>query len=121
MAKKEKASKKAEKTEAAEKTAEFKYGVLDIADALDIKPASVRVQLRNKGIEKNGKSYGWNSKSELNEVIAQLRSSTSNDDEDEAPARKSKKSKAEKPAKGKKAKRASTKRARDEDEDEDDD
>lgn len=122
MAKDKKASKKAEKTETAEKTAEFKYGVQDIADALDIKPASVRVQLRNKGIEKNGKSYGWNSKSELNEVVGQLRASNRDeDDEDEAPARKSKKSKAEKPAKGKKAKKASSKRRRDEDEDEDDD
>lgn len=57
-----------------EKTAteDFKYGVEDLADALGIKPASARVQLRNNNIEKAGKSYGWNSKSELEEVVKQL-------------------------------------------------
>lgn len=75
---------------------EFKYGVQDIADELDIKPASVRVQLRNKGIEKAGKSYGWNSKSELKEVISELRAGK--DDEGEKPAKKAKKDKSEKKA-----------------------
>lgn len=117
---KDKKNKKSEKVEAkAEKAAEreFKFGVEDIADELGIKPASVRVQLRNKGIEKAGKSYGWNSKSELKEVIDQIRSGSSDDeDEDETP-RKAKK------AKGAKAKKGSSKKkARDEeDEDEDDD
>lgn len=108
--KKEKVEAKAEKV--AER--EFKFGVEDIADELGIKPASVRVQLRNKGIEKAGKSYGWNSKSELREVIDQIRSGSSDEDEDETP-KKAKK------AKGAKAKKASSKKkARDEDEDEDD-
>ena len=116
---------KKEKVEKTETTAEFKYGVKDLAEELGIKETSVRVQLRNKGIEKAGKSYGWNSKAELKEVVAQLKSSTKNDDdEDEAPA-KSKKAKAEKAKPGKadkKAKKAKTKKARDEeDEDEDDD
>lgn len=120
-----KAAKK-EKVEKTETTAEFKYGVKDLAEELGIKETSVRVQLRNKGIEKAGKSYGWNSKAELKEVVAQLKSSTKNDDdEDEAPAKKSKKAKAEKAKPGKadkKAKKAKTKKARDEeDEDEDDD
>lgn len=115
---------KKEKVEKTETTAEFKYGVKDLAEELGIKETSVRVQLRNKGIEKAGKSYGWNSKAELKEVVAQLKSSTKND-EDEAPAKKSKKAKAEKAKPGKadkKAKKAKTKKARDEeDEDEDDD
>lgn len=100
---KDKKKDKAEKPDAkAEKTAEreFKFDVEDIAEALDIKPASVRVQLRNKGIEKAGKSYGWNSKADLKEVIDELKA--------EKPAKKDKKSKDddadEKPAKSKKDK-----------------
>lgn len=77
---------------------EFKFGVEDIAEELEIKPASVRVQLRNKGIEKAGKSYGWNSKAELKEVIDQIRSKG---DDDEKPAKGKKGAKPEK-AKGKK-------------------
>jgi hypothetical protein len=96
MAKDKKSSKKdkAEKESKAEER-EFKFGVEDIADELGIKPASVRVQLRNKGIDKAGKSYGWNSKSELKEVIDQIRS---NGDEDK-PAKKSKDKKADKSSK----------------------
>lgn len=111
--KKNKKADKAEKETAAVER-EFKFGVEDIAEELGIKPASVRVQLRNKGIEKAGKSYGWNSKSELKEVIGQIRSSSDDDDgEDEAP-RKSKKSKA---AKADKASKKS-KRSKDDDDDE---
>lgn len=128
MAKDKKADKKSEKVDAkAEKTAEreFKFGVEDIAEELDIKPASVRVQLRNKGIEKAGKSYGWNSKAELKEVIDQLKSK--DDDADEKPAKKSKKDEA--PAKSKKsakddkpAKKGSSKsKGKSDDDDEDDD
>jgi hypothetical protein len=86
---------KAEKETKAEER-EFKFGVEDIAEELGIKPASVRVQLRNKGIEKAGKSYGWNSKSDLREVIDQIRS---NGDADEKPAKKSKDKKADKSSK----------------------
>ena len=113
-----KASKKAKDED--EAAPEFKYGVSDLADALDIKPASVRVQLRNKGIEKAGKSYGWNTKAELNEVIDQLKSKSSDDDEDEKPAKKSKDKKKSKKDE-KPAKKAKTKKAKDEDDDEDED
>ena len=92
---------KAEKEEAAP---EFKYGVQDIADALDIAPASVRVKLRNADIEKAGKSYGWNSKAELKEVIDELKG-------DDKPAKKSK-AEPEKPAK--KADKKTAKPAKDE-------
>jgi hypothetical protein len=99
MAKDKSKAKKEDKEEAQE----FKFGVADIAEALDIKPASVRVQLRNKGIEKAGKSYGWNSKTELKEVIDQLKAGN---DDGEKPAKKSSKkdeksSKKDKGAKGK--------------------
>jgi hypothetical protein len=65
---------KGEKAEKKEKAAEFKFGVTDLAEKLDIKEASVRVQLRNKGVAKAGKSYGWNTKAELEEVAKQLKS-----------------------------------------------
>lgn len=122
MAKKDKADKKSEKIDAkAEKATEreFKYGVEELAEELGIKPASVRVQLRNKGIEKAGKQYGWNSKSELKEVIDQLKAAA---EDDEKPAKKSKKAdkpaKADKKGKDKPAKKS--KKAKDEDEDDDD-
>jgi hypothetical protein len=51
----------------------FKYGVNELADALGIEPASARVSLRNKGIEKAGRAYGWNTKAELDDVVAKLK------------------------------------------------
>jgi len=89
MAKDKGKGKKADSKAEKEAEREFKFGVEDIAEKLGIKPASVRVQLRNKGIEKAGKSYGWDSKSELNKVIDQIRSG--GDDEDDKPAKSSKK------------------------------
>jgi hypothetical protein len=92
---------KADKDEdKAEKAPEFKFGVEDIADELGIKPASVRVQLRNKGIEKAGKSYGWNSKADLKEVIDQLKASAKDSDDGDKKA----KGKKDKDAGGKKSK-----------------
>lgn len=110
MAKKDKKSKaKAEEKETKAQEREFEYGVEDIAEELGIKPASVRVQLRNKGIEKAGKAYGWNSKKELREVIDQLRSGKDEDEEDEPKSKKNK-------AKAKSSKKSS-KRSKDEDDD----
>lgn len=86
MAKKDKAEK-AEKTKEAatsEKKAKPtpppqppkpKYGVPELAEALGVKASSVRVRLRNAGIEKSGKLYGWDSKSEMMEVVAKLKAS----------------------------------------------
>lgn len=95
MAKEEKTKVKGKTKVKAEKkaaTPEFKYGVQELADELEIEPASVRVQLRNKNITKAGKSYGWNSESEFKSVVKQL------------------KEKAEKPAKSeKKAEKKTTK------------
>lgn len=88
--KKNKEEPKAEEKSKKSEAPEFKYGVSDLADMLDIKPASVRVGLRNKGIEKAGKSYGWNTQAELKEVAAQLKT--------EAKKEKGKKGKKEEPA-----------------------
>lgn len=85
MAKDKKADKEADKkTEAKADKAEaktHKFGVSDLAEKLGIKEASVRVQLRNKGIEKDGKSYGWDTKAELQEVADQLKASTKGEGE----------------------------------------
>lgn len=65
-----------------------KYGVPQLAEALGTKPASVRVRLRNLNIPKAGKTYGWNTKAEMQEVIDQLKKkaaekpAASDDDED---------------------------------------
>jgi SNF2 family DNA or RNA helicase len=79
-------SDKAKEAPPAEKAKEFKYGVQDLADALEIKPASVRVALRNHKVEKAGKSYGWNNKQELQEVINLLKSNKGKGKGDEATA-----------------------------------
>lgn len=52
-----------------------KYGVPELAEALGVKPSSVRVRLRNAGIEKTGKLYGWDSKAEMQEVVNKLKTS----------------------------------------------
>lgn len=66
------ATKPAAKAAPKKEEPSFKYGIEDVAKALDVKPASARVQLRAKGIKKAGKSYGWNSKSEVEEVVKKL-------------------------------------------------
>lgn len=99
MAKAEKTTKKskteeapAKKVGASAKDMGFKYGVTDLADAMGIEPASVRVALRNKGIEKAGAAYGWNTKAERDEVIAKLQAKS------ERAAPTAKKAKKEEPA-----------------------
>lgn len=66
---------------AAKEVEDFKYGIEDVAEELGIKPASARVQLRKYNIKRAGKSYGWNSKTEVDEVVKKLKS-------DEKPAKK---------------------------------
>ena len=98
-AKKPAAGSPAAKAEAA---ASFKYGVSDVAEKTGLKPTSIRVAFRKNGIKKaEGGVYGWNTKDELDAVIAEA-----------FPA---KKEKAEKPAKA--AKSAKKKKAKDADED----
>lgn len=81
---KEQTKAKPEKKKVEQET--FKFGINDIAKALDIKPASARVQLRNAKVKKNGKSYGWNTRAELDEVVKKLAKETSG--EKKAPAKK---------------------------------
>jgi len=72
-----KEAKKTEKTAkkaigASAKDMGFAYGVPELADALGIEPASVRVALRNKGVEKNGNVYGWKNQKDFDAVVKQL-------------------------------------------------
>lgn len=53
---------------------DMKYGVNELAKELGIKPASVRIKLRTAGVDKAGKSYGWNTKKEFDAVVKQLKS-----------------------------------------------
>ena len=94
MAKDKKTAKPEKKVEK-EVEREFKYGVADLAEKLDLEPASVRVKLRNAGVDKAGKAYGWNTKSELDEVVDQLKAEKPKADKkskkDEKPAAKDEK------------------------------
>ena len=68
MAKEEKAPR-ATKKEAKETP---RFGINDLAELMGIEPASVRVKLRSKKVKKTGGRYGWNTKTELEEVSKQL-------------------------------------------------
>jgi len=50
-----------------------KFGVPELAEVMGVKPSSVRVRLRNAGIEKSGKLYGWDTKTAMMEVVAKLK------------------------------------------------
>lgn len=97
------AKKTEEKTEAKASAPEFKYGVADLAEMLGIQEPSVRVQLRNRGIKRAGKSYGWNSKDELKEVADAIRSTGGKEAEKPAKAKPAKAEKADKTTKKKAA------------------
>lgn len=91
MAKKDKAEKAAknDKAEAKKQTPppqppKPKYGVPELAEVLGVKPSSVRVRLRNAGIEKSGKLYGWDSKTEMMEVANKLKATARKAKEEDA-------------------------------------
>jgi hypothetical protein len=71
----------------------YPYNVETLAKALDLAPASVRVKLRNAGIEKAGKMYGWETKREYEKVLDELE----NDEPAPAPAKSTKKKAAPEP------------------------
>lgn len=87
---------KKDKSEKKESAPEFKFGVADVASALEIEPASVRVQLRNHKIEKAGKSYGWNTQKELDEVVKTLKAGKNGNGGKKDKGKKEKKGKKDK-------------------------
>ncbi len=44
-----------------------------LANDLGIGEATARVKLRNAGVEKAGRSYGWNTKKDYDAVVKQLK------------------------------------------------
>lgn len=52
---------------------EFKFGISDLAKALNLEPATVRKTLRDRGVERAGKSYGWDTQKELDAVVAKCK------------------------------------------------
>jgi hypothetical protein len=86
MAKKK--DKSAKKGETEEKTSKKKqevkkFTISDLAEILEVNPASARVQLRKHGIPKAGGRYGWDTKAEMMEVVKKLRSKAKAKDEEE--------------------------------------
>lgn len=81
---------------------EFKYGVDDLAAALGIENQSARVFLRKIGHKKAGRSYGWNTKAEIDALVKQFTTKP------EAP--KAEKAKVEKAAPTKITKKAAPKK-----------
>lgn len=100
MARKATASKaKADKAEKAPAAEAPKYGVPELAEALGIIPASVRVKLRKSDFEKTGRAWGWDTKKDFDEVVKSLKAA------DKAEA-KSEDAGEEKPKRGRRKKAA---------------
>jgi len=96
----EKASKATKSEPKAAAAESFKYGVADLQKLLGHgDPASTRVALRKHNIAKAGKSYGWNSKDELESVAKKIKAGAEPKTE---AAPKAKEDKAEKKATKKK-------------------
>jgi hypothetical protein len=83
-----KKDKKVSKKEKKEKVAAPKYGINELAEVVGTSPASCRIHLRKMDIEKSGKSYGWDSKSAMEDVAKQIKNKMAKAEE---PAKKSKK------------------------------
>lgn len=90
----------------AKEAKEMKFGIEDLADKLNIEPASVRIKLRNAGIKKAATGrYGWETKDDLAAVAEKLKATKA------APAKKDDKKSAKadtKSAKGDGAKAGKT-------------
>ncbi|TXH19116.1 MAG: hypothetical protein E6R03_01000 [Hyphomicrobiaceae bacterium] len=78
-------------SETKEKAEKPVYGVAKLAEDLGIEPASVRVALRNEGIEKPGKRYEWPNKTEYSKVLSQLKNRGAKDAKKPAPKKSTKK------------------------------
>lgn len=86
----DKATKSTPKAEAKE----FKYGVADLQKLLGHgDPASTRVALRKHSIDKAGKSYGWDSKDELEAVAKKIKAGAEKAAKDEPKGKDAKKDK----------------------------
>lgn len=95
MARKAKTEETTEKAPAAEKP---NYGVPELAEALGLEPASVRVKLRKSTFEKKGRAWGWNTKKDFDEVVkamkAEAKAAAADDEADEKPKGRGRRKKA---------------------------
>lgn len=65
---------KTKETKAPASKNEPQYGVTELAEAVGIAPASVRVALRDLEVEKNfGNKYGWNTKKDFDAITKALK------------------------------------------------
>ena len=94
MARKAKATEAETKETKAPAKDEPKYGVSDLVEATELQPASVRVALRELGVEKEfGNKYGWNTKKDFDEVVKAMKERSAKrvaqpkDDADSKPAK----------------------------------
>ena len=46
----------------------------EVAEALNVNDATARMKLRNAGIEKAGRSYGWDKDKDFKDVVTRLKS-----------------------------------------------
>jgi hypothetical protein len=49
-----------------------KFGVIHLAKALGVKPATARIKLREAKVKKFGKGYGWDTPAEVQAVATRL-------------------------------------------------
>jgi hypothetical protein len=78
---------------AEQETVEHKYGIDDLAALMGLNAASVRSFLRKSGVERTGRSYGWDTKGELDAIVKDYQNgkkSPGRPKADEAPAPKAK-------------------------------
>lgn len=60
-----------------DKESKPKYGIQELSEALGSKPNLVRIRLRRLKVKRtDGKTYGWNTQAEMNEVVKLLESAT---------------------------------------------
>lgn len=98
--------------EAPAAAAEFKYGIADIEKATGLLGTSIRVGLRASTFKKTGRTWGWNTKEELDKVLAFFKERKTRAPEmtkGKAPAKTETKAPAKSEAKAKPAAKASGK------------
>ena len=98
MARKAKSTATKKDTKPKAEKAEPKYGVSDLCDETGLQAASVRVALRELGVEKNfGNQYGWDTQKDYKEVVAAMKERSAKriatGDAKAKPAKKGQKSK----------------------------
>lgn len=52
-----------------------KFYIADLAKEMGVEPATARIALRKKGVKKAGREYTWDTRTQVKELAAKLRSS----------------------------------------------